>query len=435
MCRILYSCPCIYSICASPGRDGAPGSKGFQGVKGLGGPPGPQGPYGLPGVPGSTGPKGEKGSMSPGDRGPVGSPGAPGVPGTDGTDGVPGYPGLKGQPGLKGNPVSVTRSTSTITYCTINGDVGMPGHFGPPGPSGPLGDIGPPGPPGPVGLSGSPGRDGMCFEGPKGDRGQNGVPGPQGIQGKQGTPGAKGPRGSPGPYFAGPIEDGFLFTRHSQRQNVPQCPNGSNFIYSGYSLLFINGNNRGHGQDLGTLGSCLPRFSTMPFLFCNTDSTCRYASRNDYSYWLSTDEAMPSDMALISGGSLESYVSRCAVCETKANIIAVHSQTNQIPVCPQGWLSLWAGYSFVMQTGAGAEGSGQPLASPGSCLEEFRKIPFIECHGRGTCNYYTDSYSYWLASLDPKNMFSKPRPQTVKGDCPGNIVSRCQVCMKQWQQL
>lgn len=57
------------------------------------------------------------------------------------------------------------------------------------------------------------------------------------------------------------------------------------------------------------------------------------------------------------------------------------------------------------QTGAGAEGSGQPLASSWSCLEEFRKIPFIECHGRGTCNYYTDSYSYWLASLDPENMF------------------------------
>ena len=63
-------------------------------------------------------------------------------------------------------------------------------------------------------------------------------------------------------------------------------------------------------SSIGTLGSCLPRFSTMPFLFCNTDSTCRYASRNDYSYWLSTAEAMPSDMALISGDSLEKYVSR-----------------------------------------------------------------------------------------------------------------------------
>jgi integrin beta 8 len=48
----------------------------------------------------------------------------------------------------------------------------------------------------------------------------------------------------------------------------------------------------------------------MPFLFCNIDSTCRYASRNDYSYWLSTDQSMPSDMAMISGDLLEKYVSR-----------------------------------------------------------------------------------------------------------------------------
>lgn len=48
----------------------------------------------------------------------------------------------------------------------------------------------------------------------------------------------------------------------------------------------------------------------MPFLFCNTDSTCRYASRNDYSYWLSTDQPLPSSVPLISGDSLRNYISR-----------------------------------------------------------------------------------------------------------------------------
>lgn len=56
-------------------------------------------------------------------------------------------------------------------------------------------------------------------------------------------------------------------------------------------------------------------------------------------------------------------------------------------------------------TSAGAEGSGQALASPGSCLEEFRSAPFIECHGRGTCNYYGNSYSFWLATVEPSEMF------------------------------
>ena len=47
--------------------------------------------------------------------------------------------------------------------------------------------------------------------------------------------------------------------------------------------------------------------------------------------------------------------------------------------------------------GAGAQGSGQGLNSPGSCLEDFRSSPFIECHGRGTCNYYATS-SRWVGN-------------------------------------
>lgn len=29
-------------------------------------------------------------------------------------------------------------------------------------------------------------------------------------------------------------------------------------------------------------------------------------------------------------------------------IIAVHSQTTSVPPCPEGWQSLWKGFSFVM---------------------------------------------------------------------------------------
>lgn len=62
----------------------------------------------------------------------------------------------------------------------------------------------------------------------------------------------------------------------------------------------------------GTMGSCLPRFSPMPFLFCDTESNCRYASRNDYSYWLSTDTPMHPTMIAITGDQLASYISRWA---------------------------------------------------------------------------------------------------------------------------
>lgn len=312
----------------------------------------------------------------------------------------------------------------------VLGDPGPQGAPGDPGPRGFSGDsrtAGLTGMKGIKGRAGTRGRPGPA--GPRGESGERGLKGLKGAEGFRGGLGRKGGRGLPGTNGELPKRDGFLFTRHSQSLQIPECPAASGRVYIGYSLLFINGNNRAHGQDLGSLGSCLPRFSTMPFLFCNTDSTCRYASRNDYSYWLSTDQSVTSS-ELISDDQLQDHISRCSVCESRSNVIAVHSQTRSVPDCPQNWDSLWTGFSFVMETGVGAEGSGQPLVSPGSCLENFRKIPFIECHGRGTCNYYTDSYSYWLAALDPAHMFSKPVPQTDSSEFPERLISRCRVCIK-----
>ncbi|CAL8345266.1 unnamed protein product [Merluccius merluccius] len=244
----------------------------------------------------------------------------------------------------------------------------------------------------------------------------------------------KGPLVPQAPKEHRVVVDSFLIAKHSQNTSVPGCPPGATFIYDGYSLLFINANEKAHGQDLGSMGSCLPRFSTMPYLFCDTENSCRYAARNDYSYWLSTDEPVPPSMVSIAGAELATYISRCSVCETTSNMIAVHSQSTIIPECPGNWESLWTGYSFVMQSGAGAAGSSQPLVSPGSCLEHFRQVPFIECHGRGTCNYYLDSYSYWLAALYTHNIFSKPEARTVKGESLQSVISRCRVCRKPWQR-
>ena len=41
-------------------------------------------------------------------------------------------------------------------------------------------------------------------------------------------------------------------------------------------------------------------------------------------------------------------VFRCVVCEAPANVIAVHSQSLNIPECPAGWDGLWIGFSFAM---------------------------------------------------------------------------------------
>ena len=70
---------------------------------------------------------------------------------------------------------------------------------------------------------------------------------------------------------------------------------------------------------------------------------------------------------------------------------------------------------MFQHTAAGAEGGGQALSSSGSCLEDFRATPFIECNGaRGTCHYFANKFSFWLATVDTNNMFSKPVSQTLK---------------------
>uniref|UniRef100_A0A4W5MMS1 Collagen IV NC1 domain-containing protein n=1 Tax=Hucho hucho TaxID=62062 RepID=A0A4W5MMS1_9TELE len=386
-----------------PGRSGGPGSSGASGFPGAKGEPGSPG-FGSPGA---TGPKGEPGQSGfPGQNGVKGTPGTPGLPG------FPGGPGAKGDPGLPGFQGNQWLRCYGLTR-RIRCSPGIPGPKGLDGIPGNPGLSGPPGRPGENGRAGPPG-----FPGDKGERGYPGPPGSDGLQ------------GPPGPSGSASVAHGFLITRHSQGEDVPPCPEGTSLIYDGYSLLYVQGNERAHGQDLGTAGSCLRRFSTMPFMFCNINNVCNFASRNDYSYWLSTPTPMPMSMAPITGEGIKPYISRCAVCEAPAMVIAVHSQTIQIPTCPNFWEPLWIGYSFMMHTSAGAEGSGQALASPGSCLEEFRSAPFIECHGRGTCNYYGNSYSFWLATVDQSEMFRKPQSETLKAGNLRTRVSRCVVCMK-----
>ena len=88
-------------------------------------------------------------------------------------------------------------------------------------------------------------------------------------------------------------------------------------------------------------------------------------------------------------------------------------------------------YIFFQHTGAGAEGGGQALSSPGSCLVDFRATPFIECNGaRGTCHYFANTLSFWLATVDSQRQFSTPVSQTLKAGQLRNRVSRCQVCKK-----
>lgn len=113
-----------------------------------------------------------------------------------------------------------------------------------------------------------------------------------------------------------------------------------------FSCIFISGLQLPLCFLPGLAGSCLPRFSTIPFLYCTSTELCYYASRNDKSYWLSTTAPIP--MMPVANEQITQYISRCSVCEAPSQAVAVHSQDVTIPPCPQGWRSLWIGYSFLM---------------------------------------------------------------------------------------
>jgi len=140
-------------------------------------------------------------------------------------------------------------------------------------------------------------------------------------------------------------------------------------------------------------------------------------------------------MENIEGSDLEKYISRCSVCESDSRVMAVHSQDVEVPDCPAGWNSDWIGWSFVMHTGGGGQGGGQQLESAGSCLETFRSSPFIECHGRGTCNYFASTYSFWLTTVQKDQQFSKPVSETLKSGSLQTRISRCNVCRRQVESV
>lgn len=64
--------------------------------------------------------------------------------------------------------------------------------------------------------------------------------------GEQGPPGDEGP---PGPSER--FNSGFLLVIHSQSTDVPKCPRNMTKLWDGYSLLYLEGQEKAHTQDLG----------------------------------------------------------------------------------------------------------------------------------------------------------------------------------------
>jgi integrin beta 8 len=112
------------------------------------------------------------------------------------------------------------------------------------------------------------------------------------------------------------------------------------------SQLFVCVYSEKINTSLGSAGSCLQKFSALPYLRCDHTNVCYYGQTNDLTYYLSTTEPMP--MMPVQRDQIRPYISRCAVCEAPANVMSFHSLSMTPPPCPNGWNILWQGYSFVM---------------------------------------------------------------------------------------
>lgn len=141
-------------------------------------------------------------------------------------------------------------------------------------------------------------------------KGERGITGPPGANALPGLRGEKGYRGDAAPSPPRAKSRGFVFARHSQNTSPPECPPNTNKMWEGYSLASVIGSSRAAGQDLGLAGSCLMRFSTMPYMFCDLNNVCNYAQNNDDSLWLSSPEPMPMSMTPIPANEIQKYISR-----------------------------------------------------------------------------------------------------------------------------
>lgn len=154
----------------------------------------------------------------------------------------------------------------------------------------------------------------MCifvgYEGEIGLKGEAGAQGPPGLPGLDGYTGPKGEVGDPAPPPPDSKSRGFVFARHSQNVHIPDCPRNTDKLWEGYSIASVIGSSRAVGQDLGLGGSCMQRFSTMPYMFCDINNVCSYAQNNDDSLWLSTPEPMPMTMTPIPAAEVQNYISR-----------------------------------------------------------------------------------------------------------------------------
>jgi len=90
-------------------------------------------------------------------------------------------------------------------------------------------------------------------------------------------------------------------------------------------------------------------------MFCNINDRCTTASRNDYSYWLSTPQPMTPMMDPVTGSQIRDYISRCSVCEAPTQVGTLSALTSNPVYSPTdatyiSWCFLAMSYLWETQS-------------------------------------------------------------------------------------
>lgn len=123
-------------------------------------------------------------------------------------------------------------------------------------------------------------------------------------------------------------------------------------------------------------------------------------------------------------------VSRCSICEVEGSVLTRHSMTTELPECPEGWESLWTGFTYQSISNP----SVLPLSSPDSCLSTVQgRSSYVTCSAESrSCDLSnSDVDGDFLLAMDRREFPLGADDVAVTNDREAlTKLSRCNVCMK-----
>lgn len=231
-------------------------------------------------------------------------------------------------------------------------------------------------------------------------------------------------------------------------------------LWKGFSFMFIDGGaDSKWNQQLGDGGSCLENF--FPGFYSNCDGfNCRAGNEDHGTVWLATaqynaDEVPRRKLDMIRNEvELKNHVSRCVVCETIFKLVVVHSMSEDVPQCPEGYENVespnrelnnphpgmmisethWIGFSF-WEVAVDNFAIGIKTEQPASCLPYYSSITMAQCDVEG-CRLRSDTaHSFWMMDTQNIGKEKKLNNGVLVNDQPPfqetkKYVSRCKVCRR-----